>query len=186
VDRRDPVQPSQAEHKPGLLGRGVRGRDGEDVPAGADPAAQLPDGEFAERQVRELEDPQQYLSPHPAKVFRKLRFQVTPNDINAIVAAVPGAVERVLYLLYSKIRSSEQERQNSDFDSPDGRNVVFSAESKLNTQISAQLAEKEEAIRELRSTIEILETKMRRMEELNRLKDAKIESLIRKLEQGIN
>lgn len=32
----------------------------------------------------------------------------------------------------------------------------------------------------------MLESKMRRMEELNRLKDAKIESLIRKLEEGIN
>ena len=80
----------------------------------------------------------------------------------------------------------EQERMSSDFDSPDGRNVVYSAESKINSQISAQLAEKEETVRELRSTIEILETKMRRMEELNRLKDAKIESLIRKLEEGIN
>ena len=52
--------------------------------------------------------------------------------------------------------------------------------------MSAQLVTKDEAIMELRNTIEILETKMRRMEELNRLKDAKIESLIRKLEEGVN
>lgn len=48
-------------------------------------------------------------------------------------------------------------------------------------ELACQLAEKEDAIVELRNTIEILETKMRKMEELNRLKDVKIESLIRKL-----
>jgi hypothetical protein len=53
-------------------------------------------------------------------------------------------------------------------------------------ELAAQLAEREDSLRELRSTIEILETKMRKMEELNRLKDVKIESLIRKLEEGIN
>jgi hypothetical protein len=53
-------------------------------------------------------------------------------------------------------------------------------------ELAGQLAEREDAIRELRCTIEMLETKMRKMEELNRLKDVKIESLIRKLEEGIN
>lgn len=51
--------------------------------------------------------------------------------------------------------------------------------------MSSQLAEKEEIIKELRETIEILETKMKKMEQLNKLKDAKIESLMRKLDENV-
>lgn len=57
-------------------------------------------------------------------------------------------------------------------------NVTFAKD------VSLQLAEREEIIRQLRETIDILETKMKKMEQLNRLKDSKIESLIKKLEEG--
>lgn len=52
-------------------------------------------------------------------------------------------------------------------------------------ELSTQLADKEMVIRELRETIEILETKMKKMEQLSKLKDAKIDSLMKKLDEGI-
>ena len=83
------------------------------------------------------------------------------------------------------MRRIEQEREATDLSS-ESKNAMQAAEAKINSIMSAQLVTKDETILELRNTIEILETKMRRMEELNRLKDAKIESLIRKLEEGVN
>lgn len=118
-------------------------------------------------------------------MFRKLKFQIHPHDIAGIIKALPGNIERVLFLIYSRIRKIEQEKEANE-SSLEGRNAVISAESKINSQISARLVEKEETIQELRGTVEILYTKMKRMEELNRLKDSKIESLIRKLEEGVN
>lgn len=52
-------------------------------------------------------------------------------------------------------------------------------------ELSTQLAEKEEVIKELKETVEILETKIKKMEQLNKLKDAKIDSLMRKLDENI-
>lgn len=40
------------------------------------------------------------------------------------------------------------------------------------------------AIKELRETIEILELKLKKMEQLNKLKDAKIQTLVSKLQQA--
>ncbi|KAJ9513814.1 hypothetical protein QJQ45_020894 [Haematococcus lacustris] len=44
------------------------------------------------------------------------------------------------------------------------------------------LAERDEALREMRETNEILETKVRKLEQLVRLKDAKIATLAAKLQ----
>lgn len=52
-------------------------------------------------------------------------------------------------------------------------------------ELSTQLAEKEEVIKELKETVEILETKIKKMKQLNELKDAKIDSLMRKLDENI-
>ena len=90
------------------------------------------------------------------KVFKKLRFQIHPNDITGIITAVPGAAERVLFLIYTRVKKHEQETMAAEYTSIEGRNVVDSAESKINSHISAQLALKEDTIQELRSTIEIL------------------------------
>lgn len=46
------------------------------------------------------------------------------------------------------------------------------------------LEEREAVIRELRDTIEILQAKMTKMEQLSKLKDSKIESLLKRIEEG--
>lgn len=50
-----------------------------------------------------------------AKVFRKLHFQVSKQDIEAVVACVPGAAERVLTTLRSRI---EERRMRSQMRAP--------------------------------------------------------------------
>ena len=58
----------------------------------------------------------------------------------------------------------------------------------VRNQVSVELlAEKEEIIKELRDTIEILEVKIKKMEHLIQLKDEKIQTLTSKLaEASIN
>ena len=46
------------------------------------------------------------------------------------------------------------------------------------------LAEKEQTIQELRETIEIMELKIKKLEQLVRLKDSKIQTLTNKLAQS--
>ena len=52
-------------------------------------------------------------------------------------------------------------------------------------QVQTVMFMKEEVIKELKETVEILETKIKKMEQLNKLKDAKIDSLMRKLDENI-
>ena len=51
------------------------------------------------------------MSDHVEKVFRKLKFQVHPNDIQAVINVSPGAVERVLFFIYGHIRRGNQIRE---------------------------------------------------------------------------
>ena len=38
------------------------------------------------------------------KVFKKLKFHIHTNDITEIIRATPGTIERVLFVIFSKIR----------------------------------------------------------------------------------
>jgi hypothetical protein len=87
-----------------------------------------------------LEDPQLYITSHLEKVFKKIKFQIHPNDIRGIIEGGPGYIERVLFVIFSKIKKHEQERSAENYTSVEGRNAVLSSESKINSQISAQLA----------------------------------------------
>lgn len=41
-------------------------------------------------------------------MFRKLGFQVSRADVEGIIANSPGAIERVLHYVYSRLLSSQQ------------------------------------------------------------------------------
>jgi len=43
-------------------------------------------------------------------------FQINVNDVNGIVAAVAGYIERVLFMIYGKIKKMEQEKLAEDID----------------------------------------------------------------------
>ena len=47
------------------------------------------------------------------KVFKKLSFQLNKNDIESIIANSAGAIERALYLIYTKIIVLQIGNQNN-------------------------------------------------------------------------
>jgi hypothetical protein len=150
------------------------------------------------------------------KVLKKLGYMVHPSDIERVVKVEPGAVERVLAqmmtFLQEKARAirvrealgekdrhvSPPSRQHDIRVVPDaaqgnpekvgpGRSERDAARmlSEVDTEI---LVEKEHTIHELRETVMIMSEKIRKLEQLVRIKDTKIESLnskIDRLERGL-
>lgn len=63
--------------------------------------------------------------------------------------------------------------------------MIFSGMSGVRSQVNTELlAEKEDIIRELKDTIEIMELKLKKMEQLIQLKDEKIQTLSSKLAEA--
>jgi hypothetical protein len=149
------------------------------------------------------------------KVLKKLGYMVHPSDIERTVKAEPGAVERVLAqmmtFLQEKARAIRVHEALGENDhgrpvSPPqrhhdirvggdnahpppekGRSEREAARmlSEVDTEI---LVEKEHTIHELRETVMIMSEKIRKLEQLVRIKDTKIESLnskIERLERGL-
>lgn len=147
-----------------------------------------------------------------AKVFRKLGFQLHRDDQNLCANSVPGAIERILKLLRIHIADCEArggfespQPTFSTLNSSGGlsmtnagtlhRSQDLGASQPLSPLLSSYmsggkgkgvaaevLAEKEGTILELREMNEILETKVRKLEQLVKLKDAKIHTLMAKLQ----
>ena len=137
-----------------------------------------------------------------AKVFRKLNFDVDDSVSQDIATCEPGAIERFLRALQTKVQQIQQKKiqrqhqtgqqlQHSDphaaaFAPVDGRRQVPHPRSdgmigeSVETRI---IQEKNETISELRETIEILELKIKKIEQLVQLKDSKIQSQAAKLQQ---
>ena len=116
---------------------------------------------------------------HAEKVLKKLNFQVSKNDIEHIVTSTPDIIERVLKIAQNKIRvfmekGSRQEPR--DLHREEEYEIINGQEFK------DILIEKDSTIKELKGMVEILELKLHKMEELNRMKDQKIKSLIGKIQ----
>ena len=117
------------------------------------------------------------------KAFRKIGFQIHRSDIEKVIGAVSGSIEKVLYYVYKKIQNYHPPSKE---DPNKEKNIKIVTETMdYARELSIQMAEKEEVIKELKETVEILETKIKKMEQLNKLKDAKIDSLMRKLDENI-
>eukprot|EP01061_Rhynchopus_euleeides_P021609 TRINITY_DN35237_c0_g1_i1.p2 TRINITY_DN35237_c0_g1~~TRINITY_DN35237_c0_g1_i1.p2 ORF type:complete len:237 (+),score=86.67 TRINITY_DN35237_c0_g1_i1:62-712(+) len=142
------------------------------------------------------------------KVFRKLNFEVDDSEIDAITTCVPGAIERFLRALQTKIQQIQQkkvQRQHQQDHMPmqmqpaaprgaaapmpggggppmHGGGAAYppAQPSSVHMQI---IAEKDEAIAEHKETIDILELKVKKLEQLIRLKDSKIQTQAAKLHQ---
>lgn len=145
------------------------------------------------------------------KVFKKLGFQVQKTDIDAMCLCKPGAVERILKLVKYKISAFregtgggadvigdqtssfmkggapiQEKRSSAHAPSPyapppvaAAPRVVFPNVTTATTSITTEADKRE--IAELKETNDILETKVRKLEQLVRLKDAKIQTLQAKL-----
>ena len=142
------------------------------------------------------------------RVLRKIGYIITRQTIEDVVNCKTGAVEGVLNTLQFKMAKYREKKAAQETDSSDltPRKVVRSvgmekshqAEEKENMQqsrLAAQpnfkgpvmasvdeeiLIEKERQIRELQETVEILELKIAKLEQLVRLKDNKIQKLMQR------
>ncbi len=124
------------------------------------------------------------------KVLRKLGYVLTRPIIDDIVNCKAGTVESVLNTLQFKMAKyrerkasapetsfsppSQQQQQQAGPSAAGGK---FSGFPSVNDEI---LVEKEQQIRELHETVEILELKIAKLEQLVRLKDNKIQKLLQR------
>ena len=150
------------------------------------------------------------------KVFRKIGFQISEQDVNDIVTCKRGATERVLKLCkinFVKYQKKRQQKRNSlqqrkiknnnnqqklisnnnnnnhsnnyDSMSPNNDNNTDrnnNIENEIPSSTSKQIIqEKDRIIQHLNDKMEILELKVQKLEQLLRLKDAKIETLNNRL-----
>ncbi|KAF8060531.1 Spef1 [Scenedesmus sp. PABB004] len=138
------------------------------------------------------------------KVLKRLGMQLSREHMQEIATGVPGAIEEALRVLKVKIASFQEDGSGRTTPRGDALAAAGSltathagfaaalssskarmqglAGSPGQQQQSEALAEKERSICELRETNEILETKVRKLEQLVKLKDAKISTLVAKLQ----
>jgi hypothetical protein len=106
-----------------------------------------------------------------ARVFRKVfGFQVTKEEINDIIVAVPGAIEHFLRSLQTKIAQLRQRRMTFDDDG-----VSYDVTN------APQVDDKDQMIAELTNSVRLLTRKVKQLEELVRLRDEKIASMQQKM-----
>ncbi|CAI2380220.1 unnamed protein product [Moneuplotes crassus] len=140
------------------------------------------------------------------KVFKKLGFQISKKDIEGIVNAHPEIIERVLKKVKDNIENYRSRKPGSkkgvkkasgikpyqkamhgiDMNMMDINNTENMEDEReyLKTQVDTELLiEKEQTIQELRETIGILEIKLKKFEQLVKLKDQKIHTLSNKLQE---
>ena len=117
------------------------------------------------------------------KVFKRMGFQISRTDIDKVINAVPQAIERVLKVVKDRIEDYKEGRGEEPIveekpQVPGKKGKVV--ESRPIVQNSA-LKEKDQVIHELKETIEIMENKINKLEQLVKLKDSKIQILTNKL-----
>lgn len=144
------------------------------------------------------------------KVFKKLGFQISKKDIWSIVAAEPETIERILKIAKDHLenyREGKESKKGSFSGTPSnpgirpyskglagldtnlGRGLEIDDNNHddreyMQKQVDTELLiEKEQTIQELRETIGILEIKLKKFEQLVKLKDQKIQTLTNKLQE---
>ncbi|XP_056407939.1 sperm flagellar protein 1 [Hyla sarda] len=145
------------------------------------------------------------------KVLSKLNFSVPDDVIRKIAQCSPGVVELVLTTLRHKIEERQQQIQSEqEVTSPrqeqqNHTDTGYSTKQKSNgaekgdaarspqgyaqaahpdSSLRIQLAEKERALMASQETIQILQAKLRRMEQLLHLKNVRIDDLSRRLQEA--
>ena len=118
------------------------------------------------------------------KVFKRMGFQISRADIDRIINSSPQAIERVLAVVKQRIEEFKDTRPEEapvveEKPQQAGKKQKL-PENKAPVQNSA-LKEKEQIIQELKETIEIMENKINKLEQLVKLKDSKIQILNNKL-----
>jgi hypothetical protein len=146
------------------------------------------------------------------KVFRKMSFQLTQEEMDAVCNCTPQAVERMLKKLQQNMAKYGARKSVGEEDpaptgaakpykpppKPEARaptvprapassrargSGAATDRSAATGEAQAALSEKDAQIAELAETVDILEVKIHKLEQLVRLKDSKIATLQAKLQQ---
>ena len=121
------------------------------------------------------------------KVFKKLGFQIEKQDIEKIINSTPNFIEKILYFVKSKIDPNLASESNlkikmridQEKQLPSNKEI-----RKLPPRIMQdETNEKDKIIEGFRETIDILELKIKKLEQIIKMKDAKIESMINKIDE---
>lgn len=117
------------------------------------------------------------------KVFKRIGFQISRNDIDKIISSAPQAIERVLFLVKQRLEEYKEPRVEETL--PEARPGPVAKKNKgIEGKMPVQnlaLKEKDQTIQEMKETIEIMENKINKLEQLVKLKDSKIQILNNKL-----
>lgn len=96
------------------------------------------------------------------KVLKKLNYQVSKNDIEHIITATPDIIERVLRVTHNKIKSFIDKKKNPEGDTKEEipKEKEFQKVAK-NQELKDVLLQKDNAIKQLKSTVEVIDTRCR-------------------------
>jgi len=121
-----------------------------------------------------------------------MAFKLIDYDIQAVVNAVPSAIERVLKFVQAKMAEfSAKGGEKSVLSDPSNVSINKNNNMKnkspnkaggVNENFEKILYEKDEEIKGLNETINVLELKVQSLEKLLKLKDQKIHNLTDKLQ----
>jgi len=129
------------------------------------------------------------------KIFRKMGFGINTTDIKAICNCERGSIEKALFFVQGKMAAFQEKKEakkvvreqtTSEAASPSssGRNYEYAAARTPSgdMEVKEVLAEKDAIIVDLRETVNILQMKVDKLEQLIGLKNAKIQALHKKLD----
>ena len=114
------------------------------------------------------------------KVLKKLGMPLDTETITDLAKSPPGVIEGVLWTLKELIEARKQEREKLYFDDDDRFDQMLNIEIEQAKNDRKLLVEKIRECDEQAEYIAALESKIEKLEELMRLKDAKIAKLIRR------
>lgn len=136
------------------------------------------------------------------KVLKRIGVQIHQDDMEEVVKMTPGAIERVLVVVQKATKRRERGSRSSsvpagpgrreavqggrrqDFEHRDCRDRdLIQRPASYHDVDTELLVEKEQTIAELREMVTIMSEKIGKLEQLVRIKDAKIESLGLKLQK---
>ncbi|CAD8140877.1 unnamed protein product [Paramecium octaurelia] len=102
------------------------------------------------------------------KVFKRIGFTLSKEQVDSVISCQSEAIERVLKFVQAKLEYYLENNANSAEKQPQ------QADSQMAPPLLANEWQKDQQLFELRETIEVLEQKLHRMDELMKQKDAKI------------
>ncbi|KAL8272459.1 hypothetical protein Esti_003582 [Eimeria stiedai] len=121
------------------------------------------------------------------KVFKRVGVRLPQAEIEEVIAAKPGAIERVLLKFKSKAEMLKREGSRGSSESQAAARASHASpappsESHSQQEWETLLADRDATIRELEETNAILNAKADSLQKLLQLRDAKIELLTKALQ----